>query len=159
MIRRLLGGLGTLVVLFHGWLLAGQAWDGQLADPAVLVQWLAACGLVASLWALRRSGTSTFSRRGVALWVLAAWLHGPAVATLADAAGTALPEAATAAALVAQAAGATALVLGTLLLALASRGPRRATRLVASTIGSPAHGLAASPGFAVTVAGRPPPGR
>ncbi len=156
MIRRLVSGLGTLVVLFHGALLATRLWDGQLADPAVLCQWLVACGLVTGLWTLQRSGASLLSRRGVALWLLAALLHGPAVATLADAADTALPEAATAALQVAQVAGAAALVLGSLLLALAARGAAAHPR-VASATALACPGRAPARGFAVTHGARPPP--
>jgi hypothetical protein len=125
----------------------------------VLVQWLAAAGLAAGLWTLRQAGVSTFSRRGVALWVLAAWLHGPAVAALADTAGTALPETAAAATLVVQAAGTTACLLGALLLALAARGQVRAQRPAGRLSERLACTVAASPGFAVTVAARPPPHR
>lgn len=157
MIRRLISGLGTLVVLFHGWLLATQLWDGRLADLTLLCQWLVACGLVAGLWTLQRSGTSVLSRRGVALWLLAALLHGPAVATVAHAADAALPEAATAALQVAQVAGTAALALGFLLLALAARrGAAQPHVATASALSHPG-AAATAPGFAPTSAARPPP--
>ena len=73
MFRRTVTALGALLVLFHVGLLAGQAWDGQLADPSVLVRWLLAGGLAWALAGLRRSGIPVFfSRKAVALWLLAA---------------------------------------------------------------------------------------
>lgn len=159
MIRRLVSGTGTLVVLFHGWLLATQLWDGQLADPRLLCQWLVACGLVMGLSALQRSGASALSRRGIALWLLAALLHGPAVATLVTTADTALPEAATAALQVAQVAGTAALVLGSLLLVLAARRAAAHPRLASTSALRHPGTAAATLGFAVTRGARPPPRR
>ncbi len=72
---------GTVLVAFHGWLFAGQIADGSFADPWLVFRWVAAAGLVAALVAVRVRGGSFCSRRGVAIWVLAAMLHGPAVAT------------------------------------------------------------------------------
>jgi hypothetical protein len=94
LIRRVLLAAGALLALFHVWLFAGQAWEGQLADPAVLFRWLFAGALVAALVALRRQGASIFrGRKAVAIWVLAALLHGPAAARSIDGLGEpALPE-------------------------------------------------------------------
>ena len=94
MIRRALLTAGALLALFHVWLFAGQAWNGHLGDPALLLRWLFAGGLVAALVGLRRQGTSIFrGRKAVAIWVLAALLHGPAVARRIDRLGEpALPE-------------------------------------------------------------------
>ena len=94
LIRRALLTAGALLALFHVWLFAGQAWNGHLADPALLLRWLFAGGLVAALVGLRRQGTSIFrGRKAVAIWVLAALLHGPAVARRIDRLGEpALPE-------------------------------------------------------------------
>lgn len=77
--RTLLGVAGGLLVGFHGWLLASQFMDGQLAEPWLVVRWIAAALLVGTLVALKRRGHGVFSRRSVAVWVLAALLHGPAV--------------------------------------------------------------------------------
>jgi hypothetical protein len=93
---RLTAGLsGAALVAFHGWLLTGQFVSGRLTDPGVALRWLMAGALVAGLAALYRSGESIWSRKGVAIWVLAALLHGPAVAAAAtdDAGVLSLPEA------------------------------------------------------------------
>lgn len=79
--RRVLAAAGGLLVVFHVWLLAGQAWDGQLADLALLLRWLISGGLVLALIGLRRRRISILrSRQAVAVWLLAALLHGPAFA-------------------------------------------------------------------------------
>jgi NADH:ubiquinone oxidoreductase subunit K len=81
MIRRALLAAGALLALFHFWLFAGQAWDGRLSDPVVLLRWLAAGALVAALVGLHRRGISIVrGRKAVAIWLLAVLLHGPAVA-------------------------------------------------------------------------------
>ena len=94
MVRRILVGAGALLVLFHVWLFAGQAWDGRLADPALILRWTAAGAIVAGLIALRRTGASVFrGRKAVSIWLLAALLHGPAAARHVDGLGEpALPE-------------------------------------------------------------------
>jgi hypothetical protein len=81
MFRRLLRAAGAFLLLFHAWLLAADLWTGQLLEPGRLLQWLLAAGLLGALYLLQREGASLFlSRRGVAIWMLAALLHGPAVA-------------------------------------------------------------------------------
>ncbi len=81
MIRRSLSLVGAALAAFHVWLFAGQLWSGALADPGLIFQWLLAAGLVGGLVALRRQGESLiFGRKAIAIWVLAAVLHGPAVA-------------------------------------------------------------------------------
>jgi hypothetical protein len=94
MTRRIVLGAGALLVLFHAGLLVGQAWDGQLADPALILRWTAAGAIVAALIALRRAGASIFrGRKAVAIWLLAALLHGPAAARRLEGVGEpALPE-------------------------------------------------------------------
>ena len=87
---------GALLVAFHGWLFAAQAAAGRLEDPWLVFRWTLAAGLLAALAAIRRGGASVWSRRGIAVWVLAALLHGPAVATdFSDANLLAPPETAT----------------------------------------------------------------
>lgn len=94
LIRRVLLAAGAALALFHAWLFADQAWNGRLADPALILRWLVAGGLVAAMVGLRRQGESIFrGRKAVAIWVLAALLHGPAAAQRIDALGEpALPE-------------------------------------------------------------------
>jgi hypothetical protein len=72
---------GATLVAFHGCLLAAQAAEGRLEDPWLVFRWLVAGGLVAALAAIRRTDGSIWNRQGLAVWVLAALLHGPAVAT------------------------------------------------------------------------------
>ena len=72
---------GAMLVAFHGWLFAAQVAAGRLEDPWLVFRWVIAAGLVAALAAIRRGGASILSRQGIAIWVLAALLHGPAVAT------------------------------------------------------------------------------
>ena len=50
--------VGTVLVAFHGWLFAGQIGDGSLADPWLLIRWVAAAGLMAALVAVRLRGGS-----------------------------------------------------------------------------------------------------
>ncbi len=85
MLRKILSGLGALLALFHVWLFAGQIWSGELADPGLLFRWLLAAGLIAALVGLRRQGAPLFfGRQAIAVWLLAALLHGPALATRLD---------------------------------------------------------------------------
>lgn len=94
MFRRSLTLAGAALVAFHVWLFAGQVWSGALADPGLIFRWLVAGGLIGGLILLKRQGESLVrSRKAVALWVLAALLHGPAVAHRLEAPGApAVPE-------------------------------------------------------------------
>ena len=69
---------GLMVAGFHVWLFGQQMWTGRL-DTAASLRWLVAFGLVAALVALHRRGTSLRGRRAIALWVLAAVIHGPSL--------------------------------------------------------------------------------
>ena len=123
MIRKALKSAATLLVLFHAWLFARDAWAGDLSDIALLARWAAAAGLTGALIALRRQGASLLrSRRGVAIWVLAALLHGPALAGPLEVAD--LPIAPVVVASLAPAAAAT---LATLLVLFALGSLRRRT--------------------------------
>ena len=85
MLRKIVSGLGALLALFHVWLFAGQIWSGRLADPGLLFRWLLAAGLIAALVSLRRQGAPLlFGRRAISVWLLAALLHGPALAARFD---------------------------------------------------------------------------
>src|SRR5262245_57167657 len=97
MLRRLSGALGALVVAFHVWLLAGQAWSGELWDAGLLARWILTAGVIAALLVLRRRGASVlWGRRAVAVWLFAALLHAPAVAERVGLDPQGLPEAAVA---------------------------------------------------------------
>jgi hypothetical protein len=75
------GVAGALLVTFHGWLLASQALDGRLTEPGLLLRWGIAAVLVAALVVVPRQGVGLASRKAMAIWALAAMLHGPAVAS------------------------------------------------------------------------------
>jgi len=130
MLRRVATASGGVIVLFHAWLLGSQMWDGQLLDPGLAFRWFVAAGLVAALVVLRRSGGSIFwGRKAVSIWLLAALLHGPAVAEAGlHSESPALPEAVTT--LVQIAAASVALGLGLFLIAalITRRLPPRAPR-------------------------------
>lgn len=156
MFRRVAVALGGLLVLFHAWLLGSQLWDGRLAEPGLVLRWLIAASLVAALAGLHRRGASMFwGRKAVAIWLLAALLHGPALAEGgARHEFPAIPETVTA--LVQIAAASVALGLGLLLVAaLVGRVPARilASAWVAST--RPVH--ACHTARVVPFAPRPPP--
>lgn len=81
MIRTLLALAGAALAGFHAWLFAAQVAAGRLEDPWLVFRWLAAASLVAALVAVHRGGESIWGRKGIAIWVLAALLHGPAIAS------------------------------------------------------------------------------
>jgi hypothetical protein len=81
MFRRIAAALGGLLVLFHLWLFGSQLLDGRLTELGPALRWLMAAGLVAALAGLHRSGASLFrGRKAISIWLLAALLHGPAMA-------------------------------------------------------------------------------
>lgn len=149
---------GAALVGFHVWLLASQWAAGRLVnDPALLFRWAAALVLAAALFWLSREGSSLFSRRAVVIWLLAALLHAPAVASQTGDLQT-LPE--TAATLVLQAA-VTVGLLGVTIAALwliAGLFRRRDTAHSAWSLLEvlPAWQLL-DDGFGVVVSARPPP--
>ena len=149
--------VGAILVAFHGWLLASQFADGRLAEPWLLARWVVAAGLVASLAALRRTGASIWGRKGVAIWVLAALLHGPAVLHDYGEApnGPALPE--VVATVVLQiAAVSTTLALGFWILGtLLTRAGHPQCLLLLALAFPASDGLA--PGFSPPFSPRPPP--
>jgi hypothetical protein len=95
MLRRCAFAAGALLAAFHAWLLAAQVWSGHVAQPDVLLRWVVAGALVAGLIALgRRRQPLVFGRQAVAVWLLAALLHGPALANDLDGFATpSMPEA------------------------------------------------------------------
>ena len=155
MIRRTLSFLAAALVAFHVWVLGDQLWQGALADPVLAARWLLAGALFGALAALRRRGVSiVWGRRAVAIWSLAALLHGPVILDRADVTAAAiLPEIA---ATLAQATLLTAAGLGlALLLSRLNRHRRNAGqgRRPARTIRTSATRISA---FTV-LAPRPPP--
>lgn len=130
-------------------------WNGQLADPGAVLRWIIAAALVAGLAALRRRGLSLLSRQALAIWVLAALLHGPALGNDHDAFATpALPESVVT--LVQTLAAVSA--MGLVLFGLVSLAPWPAPVAAAPAL-MPAHGWAAARS-ALRISGllsRPPP--
>jgi hypothetical protein len=146
---------GVTLVAFHGWLFASQLAAGALADPGLVFRWLAAAGVVAALTMVRRRGMSLWSRPGVAVWVLAALLHGPAVASDIGADAIALPE--TVASAVQQLISVSALAIT--LWMLAGLLARREHRASAGFVVSPSLAGMSGDGFSPPYSSRPPPRR
>jgi hypothetical protein len=120
MLRRGAVATGALLGAFHLWLLGSQLWRGQLAEPEVVVRWLLAAALLAGWIAWRRRSQRRLDgRRAVVVWLLAALLHGPALADDLD--GFATPSLPAAAATLTQSALSLS-ALGLALLALAVLG-------------------------------------
>lgn len=116
LVRLTLAVAGVALAAFHAWLLALQVAAGELNDPWLIFRWFAAGALVAALVAVRRNGESIWTRKGIAIWVLAALLHGPAAGDLtANLDSLALP--ATVATSVLQLVSSTVLAIGLWLLA------------------------------------------
>lgn len=94
MLRKTLAAAAILLAAFHAWLLFDQVWDGRLTDPAVMARWVMAGGVAWFLTHQWRRGAPLFwGRKAVAVWLLGALLHGPAVAErLGAPSGVALPE-------------------------------------------------------------------
>jgi hypothetical protein len=146
---------GIALVGFHGWLFASQVVAGRLGDPWVIFRWAAAAGLVAALVAVHRGGHSFFGRKGIAIWVLAALLHGPAVTGRADLSSIAIPEAV--ATVVLQIVASTALGLGLWMLAGLVPARRRPRVSVCWSVAAFAPAGALASGHLVQFSPRPPP--
>lgn len=155
MVRKTLTFTAALLVGFHVWLFARDAWTGDLADLGLLSRWMAAGGLAWGLAALRRQGASLVrSRKAVAIWVLAALLHGPALAGTVEVAD--LPAAPVVAASLIQATVTLAGLLVFLALAGIFRRPRIALVRVRPRSGHARPG-ALTPGAHLPFSQRPPP--
>lgn len=92
LIRLTVALAGGALAAFHGWIFAAQAAAGRLEDPWLIFRWAAAIALVGALITVRRGGDSIWGRKGIAIWVLAAVLHGPAIAGRYEVSDFALPE-------------------------------------------------------------------
>jgi hypothetical protein len=145
---------GAVLVAFHGWLFAGQIADGRLADPWLVFRWIAAAGLIAALATVRVRGGSIWGKQGVAIWLLAAVLHGPAVVANSSNAldALALPETAVTSVLQLIVTG-----LGLALLTAMMAGRRRqASHAFDLPLAFSAPGILAD-GFSPPYSSRPPP--
>lgn len=156
MIRRSLTLVGAALAAFHVWLFAGQVWNGALSDPGLIVRWLVAAGLIGALITLKRQGESVFlSRKSVAIWVLAALLHGPALASRIEAPGAPpVPE------VVVTLTQTMAGLIGLVGLGLFFAGFGAVRRPVFTAVGRPAvraHVPALSPDTGFAFSPRPPP--
>ena len=155
LINRTLALAGGALALFHGWLFMSQAVAGRLDDPWVIFRWLAAVALIAALVAVHRRGHLLWGRKSTAIWLLAAMLHGPAIADNESFKPFALPEAAVASILqLASAAGAAIglWMLGRLL--AARRASARTSYTLVPVVAVPRR---FSAGHATRFSPRPPP--
>lgn len=154
-VRLTLAVAGVALAAFHAWLLALQVAAGELNDPWLIVRWLAAAALVAALVAVRRNGESIWGRMGIAIWVLAALLHGPTIVSDLNTDSLALPE--TVATSVLQLVSSTVVAIGLWVLAgiLAARHSSRSVRSAFVPAFSAAGRLAA--GVTPQFSPRPPP--
>ena len=93
MVRKFLTLAAALLAAFHLWLFASQVSAGELVDVGLVSRWAIAAGLVGALLQLRRRGVSIIrGRQPVAVWLLAALLHGPALARDLDLVAPSMPE-------------------------------------------------------------------
>lgn len=155
LIRRTLALMGGALAAFHGWLFVAQAASGRLEDPWLIFRWIAAASLIAAFAAVVRGGGSVWGRKGIAIWVLAGLLHGPAVAGEADITTIAVAE--TVSNSVVQLLSAAAFAASLLVLASLLRARQRLSQkfsLFVPVLGAPAH-LAA--GITPQFSPRPPP--
>jgi hypothetical protein len=155
LISRTLALAGAALAVFHGWLFVSQAAAGRLGDPWVIFRWVAAAGLIVAMVAMRRRIGTVWGRKSIAIWLLAALLHGPAIADNEDFRPFALPEAA--AASVFQLVTSTGLAIGLWMLA-ALLAARRASALALHAlvpVATVADRFAA--GHATRFSPRPPP--
>ena len=149
---------GAMLVAFHGWLFAAQVAAGRLEDPWLVFRWALAAGLMVAFAAIRRGGASVSSRQGIAVWVLAALLHGPAVATdFSDSFSSLAPPETVAASLLQQLVSVSALAITLWMLAgLLARRDRHA-RLYAGLVAAPSLAGIFGEGFSPRYSSRPPP--
>ena len=155
LINRTLALAGGALALFHGWLFVSQAVAGRLGDPWVIFRWLAAAGLIAALVAVHRRGHLLWGRKATAIWLLAALLHGPAIADNESFKTFALPEAAVASVL--QLASSAGLAIGLWMLAGLLAARRASARGFRTLVPAVAVANRFSAGHASRFSPRPPP--
>jgi hypothetical protein len=157
--KALAGAAGAALVGFHSWLLATQFAAGRLVEPWLVFRWLLAVALVAGLVATRRQGGPLFGRRTVAVWIVAALLHGPAVST--DFSGgivvPAIPD--VVAVVLLQVANTLALTFGLWVLASLVAARRGQPLLASQLAGAGSHFRAGSSRVPPRYSPRPPPQR
>ena len=155
MVRRFLTLAAALLAAFHLWLFAGHVWEGELVDLSLVSRWAIAAGLVGALLHLRRRGVSLVrGRQPVAVWLLAALLHGPALARDLDVVAPSMPEiVATIAQTVIGLSAA-----GTLVLLLFALGRGRPSLRAVSVLEAPTFVGSLSTRSLLQLAPRPPPG-
>lgn len=150
---------GAALVGAHVWVLTAQWSAGRLSDPGLLVRWAVAFALTGALIALYRSGVTFLNRKSVVVWLLAALLHGPAMASRSGQLVNlnALPEAA--ATLILETTAVAALALTARLIAGLLPVLRRTPAIPRAWFFVTFFGGIApqSDGFCSTVAARPPP--
>lgn len=155
LIRLTVALAGGVLAVFHGWVFAAQAAAGRLDDPWLIFRWAAAIALVGALITVHRGGDSIWRRKGIAIWVLAALLHGPALAGKYEVSDFALPE--SVATSVLQLASSAAFVVGAWLLAgLLTRRRGRPSARSADLPAFSAAGFLAAGGTPLFIP-RPPP--
>ena len=155
LINRTLALAGGGLAVFHGWLFVSQAAAGRLDDPWVIFRWMAALALIVTLVAVYRRGDRVWGRKSIAIWLLAAVLHGPSIAGNEDFKTFALPEAVTTSALQLLSSAGVALTLWMLATLLAAR--RTATRARYALVPVVASAARFSPGHGTRFSPRPPP--
>ena len=154
-IRIAIGAAGAALVGFHAWLFAAQFAAGRLDDLWLIFRWISALVLIGALWIVRRGGDSIVGRKAVAIWILAAMLHAPAIADTVSANALALPE--TVAGSVLQIVASAALTLSLWLLAGVLAARRRQFRSIISFVPMFAGAGMRRAGVAWRFAPRPPP--
>ena len=155
LINRTMALAGGALALFHGWLFVSQAVAGRLGDPWVIFRWVAAAALIAALVTVHRRGHLLWSRKGTAIWLLAALLHGPAIADNESFKIFALPEAAAASVL--QLASSAGMAIGLWLLARLLAARRASALTFHALVPVVARADRFSPGHATRFSPRPPP--
>lgn len=156
MVRKALTLAAALLAAFHIWLFVGQIWSGEFVDLALVSRWVIAAGLIGALVTLHQRGLSLVrGRQAVAVWLLAALLHGPALARDVDLVAPSMPEVVTT---LAQVAAGLAVTSAVLLVLFAVRTGRSATtrQLSFGPVTSAFVG-ALPPGSFLRFAPRPPP--